>query len=115
LNFILDASINRSKPSYLNNPPDEIKKYDSDVDQDMTLLTVSDKSKNSLRGSVNWFAVHGTSMNNSNHLVSGDNKGFASYMWEMEEFQAGNKAFVGAFAISNAVSYQLYLFTIHNL
>ena len=26
---------------------------------------------------VNWFAVHGTSMNNTNHYISGDNKGYA--------------------------------------
>ena len=25
-------------------------------------------------GLINWFAVHPTSMNNTNHLISGDNK-----------------------------------------
>ena len=29
-----------------------------------------------------WFAVHCTSMNNSNHLISGDNKGYASMLME---------------------------------
>ena len=29
-----------------------------------------------------WFAVHGTSMNPSNTLISGDNKGYASYLFE---------------------------------
>ena len=33
-------------------------------------------------GLISWFAVHCTSMNNSNRLISGDNKGFASYMFE---------------------------------
>ena len=29
-----------------------------------------------------WFAVHCTSMNNTNNLISGDNKGYASYLME---------------------------------
>lgn len=33
-------------------------------------------------GIFTWFAVHCTSMNNSNRLVSGDNKGYASYLFE---------------------------------
>ena len=28
-------------------------------------------------GMVNWYAVHGTSMNNTNKFISGDNKGYA--------------------------------------
>ena len=35
-----------------------------------------------LLGLINWFAVHPTSMNNTNHLISGDNKGKASQMFE---------------------------------
>ena len=31
---------------------------------------------------VNWFAVHPTSMNNTNSLTSGDNKGYASQLFE---------------------------------
>ena len=48
---------------------------------------------------INWFAVHATSMNNINTLVSGDNKGYASYaLREMNErFTApGQGPFVGA-------------------
>ena len=29
-----------------------------------------------------WFPVHTTSMNNTNDLISGDNKGYASYLME---------------------------------
>ena len=29
-----------------------------------------------------WFAVHCTSMNNTNELISADNKGYASYLME---------------------------------
>ena len=35
-------------------------------------------------GAINWFALHGTSMNNTNRLVSGDNKGAASRLFEDE-------------------------------
>ena len=31
-----------------------------------------------------WFAVHCTSMNNTNGLISGDNKGHASYLMEKD-------------------------------
>ena len=31
-----------------------------------------------------WFAVHTVSMNNSNHLISSDNKGYASYLFEQD-------------------------------
>ena len=33
-------------------------------------------------GVINWFAVHPTSMNSTNHLISGDNKGLASQLLE---------------------------------
>lgn len=29
-----------------------------------------------------WFPVHTTSLNNTNDLISGDNKGYASYLME---------------------------------
>ena len=49
----------------------------------MTLLKIEDKNGKP-KGMLNWFAVHGTSMNNTNHLISGDNKGYASYLFEQE-------------------------------
>jgi len=33
-------------------------------------------------GMLNWFAVHPTSMNNTNKLISGDNKGLAAQLFE---------------------------------
>ena len=35
-------------------------------------------------GVISWFPVHCTSMNNSNRLISGDNKGYAAYVFEKE-------------------------------
>jgi hypothetical protein len=54
---------------------------------------------------VNWFAVHGTAMNNTNKLVSGDNKGHASALFEAaynpKGTLPGQGDFVGAFAATN--------------
>ena len=35
-------------------------------------------------GVINWFAVHPTSMNNTNLLINGDNKGLASQLLEKD-------------------------------
>ena len=51
---------------------------------------------------MSWFPVHCTSINNSNSLISGDNKGGAAQL--MEKWAAGSNgsaAFVGAFAQAN--------------
>jgi neutral ceramidase len=55
-------------------------------------------------GVLSWFAVHVTSMENNNHLISGDNKGYAAYLFEREQNAdyAGKAPFVAAFANSNA-------------
>jgi len=65
----------------------------------MTVLRLEDASGTPI-GMIDWFAVHGTSMNNTNLLISGDNKGFAS--WYVERLMNGNKLpgkgkFVAAF------------------
>lgn len=39
-------------------------------------------SDNRPLGMLSFFAVHATSMNNSNRLISGDNKGYASLLFE---------------------------------
>lgn len=55
-------------------------------------------------GSINWFAVHPTSMNNTNTLISGDNKGYASMLFEAEKnpnSRPGRGSFVAAFGSAN--------------
>jgi neutral ceramidase len=106
-----DANINRSPTSYLLNPQEERDMYpDGDTDKGMTLLKIMSKQNpDKILGMLNWFAVHGTSMNNTNTLVSGDNKGYAGYVVEkaVNEKQEGGTVlpgegpFVGAFASSN--------------
>ena len=39
-----------------------------------------------------WFAVHCTSMNNTNGLISSDNKGYASQLFERNMTAQGNLA-----------------------
>lgn len=40
------------------------------------------RADNKPLGVINWFAVHPTSMNYTNHLVSSDNVGYASILFE---------------------------------
>lgn len=109
------ANINRSPTSYLENPEDERALYDADTDLNMVLLRIepesdspsSSSSDDEVLGCLNWFAVHGTSLNNTNRLLSGDNRGYASYYLERqvngpsEKVPAGSGDFVAAFASTN--------------
>ena len=102
------SNINRSPTSYQLNPEAEKAMYDADTDKNMFLLqflATDDSGNQEPMGMVNWFAVHATSMNNTNTLVSGDNKGYASYALERVmngRYSApGMGPFVGAFASSN--------------
>lgn len=68
-------------------------------------LTVDENG--SPMGLINWFPVHCTSMNNTNEMISGDNKGYASYLFEQSvngntsTRQPGRGPFVAAFAQAN--------------
>jgi neutral ceramidase len=110
---VANASINRSPSAYLFNPAAERAKYldqGGDTDHAMVLakFVAKDKSNGTQNiGMVNWFAVHPTSMNNTNLLVSGDNKGYASYVMERgqngptSKVRPGKGPFVAAFASTN--------------
>jgi neutral ceramidase len=103
--LLYDANINRSPTSYLLNPQSERDLYpEGDTDKNMLLLKMVD-SKGTPIGSAAWFAVHGTSMNNTNTLTSGDNKGYASYSLERAlngaDKEVGKGPFVGAFGSTN--------------
>lgn len=86
---LLDAGVNRSPSSYLNNPAAERSKYKYNVDKEMTLVKFVDAQLGPI-GSFNWFATHGTSMSRTNSLISGDNKGAAARFME-DWFQNGQK------------------------
>jgi len=103
---LFDSNINRSPTSYLLNSQSERDQYpDGDTDKTMLQLNfVSEKSGKSI-GVLNWFAVHATSMNNTNTLISGDNKGYAAYALERDingpDSIPGMGPFVAAFASTN--------------
>jgi len=88
---VRDCGGNRSPEAYLNNPdppPDE-------VDNDMTLLKFA-STDGDLKGVINWFAAHPTTMGEKNRLISGDHKGVAAAI--LEKRYGG---IVAAFANSN--------------
>lgn len=101
--ILLDSNINRSPTAYENNPKEEQARYKYNVDKLMTVLKLVDTNGTDI-GMINWFAVHGTCMNNTNKLISGDNKGYASQLME-KHFNPGalpgKGKFVAAFASSN--------------
>jgi len=101
---LLNSNTNRSPSAYLANPQSERDQYPYNVDKTMTLLKFLDQDGNAL-GLLNWFSVHGTSMYNTNQLISGDNKGYAEYLFEKTmngaQTAPGRGPFVAAFAQTN--------------
>ncbi|OBZ83868.1 Neutral ceramidase B [Choanephora cucurbitarum] len=101
---LLDTNINRSPQSYLMNPKKERSQYQHDVDKTMTVLSFRNQAGDDM-GLISWFAVHGVSVNNTNKLINGDNKGYAAYLTEKwfngKNSLSGQGPFVAAFAQSN--------------
>ncbi|XP_038214636.1 neutral ceramidase-like [Zerene cesonia] len=77
------AHMNRSPYSYMYNPEEERSRYDTNTDNELTQVRIV-KPDGSLHGVLNWFAVHTTSMNMTNKLVSSDNLGYAAMRLETE-------------------------------
>ncbi|XP_029047034.2 neutral ceramidase isoform X1 [Osmia bicornis bicornis] len=97
------ANINRSPLAYLNNPKAERDRYKYNVDKALTQMQFIGADEKPL-GVINWFAVHPTSMNNTNHLVSSDNVGYASITFEKamnQDSLVGKGSFVAAFSSTN--------------
>ncbi|SNV18145.1 Neutral ceramidase precursor [Dermatophilus congolensis] len=90
------ATRNRSLPAHRAN-----KNPGSEVDSSMTQLEFR-RSNGQAVGVLNWFAIHPTSFSRKFTKLSGDNKGYASYMFEKQMGGDPNKAgsFVAAFANS---------------
>jgi len=98
--IVENAGANRSMTAYNANPASERARYADPMDREMTLLKIL--GDDGPIGLVNWFAVHPTSMTYDNHLISGDNKGYASLTWEKAKqvkYQHGDN-FIAAFAQS---------------
>ncbi|HOB29285.1 MAG TPA: neutral/alkaline non-lysosomal ceramidase N-terminal domain-containing protein [Bacillota bacterium] len=96
------VTINRSPQAYLNNSAAERAKYLHDVDRVITVIKFESLSGEEL-GIISWFPIHCTSMGKDNGLISGDNKGYASYLYEKYKGTdySARKTFIAAFAQSN--------------
>lgn len=78
-------------------------RYKYDTDKTLTQLKFINEN-NEYIGILNWFAVHPTSMNNTNKLVTSDNVGYASILLENDldpDAFVGQGKVVAAFASSN--------------
>lgn len=100
---LVGSNINRSPTAYENNPVEERAQYKYNVDTEMVMLKFMGQNNNGI-GMINWFPVHCTSMNNTNNLISSDNKGYAEILFESfmdPDARPGESNFVAAFAQSN--------------
>jgi neutral ceramidase len=100
---IADCGRNRSEPAYLRNPQAERDHWSADTDREMLLLKfakVDDQDRERPVGALSWYAIHPTDRGQKNTLVCGDNKGYASSLFEQEMHSDRRKpeTFVAAFA-----------------
>lgn len=99
-----NASANRSRTAFDLNPEADKKHFPDAIDPQMVVLRFRQGSKDV--GAISWFPTHGTSLPNTNTLLSGDNKGYAAYAWEREDlgqdYASKKPGFVAAFAQSAA-------------
>lgn len=92
---LTDASRNRAAPAFAANPVAERQAFPQGIDPLMSVLTFRRGAQDI--GALSFFPTHGTSMTNTNTLISGDNKGYAAWRWEHDT----STPFVAAFAQTN--------------
>ncbi|RKT82691.1 neutral ceramidase [Saccharopolyspora antimicrobica] len=92
---LTDASANRSRSAFDLNPQPDKDHFPLGIDPAVTVLRFAQGSRDV--GAITWFATHGTSMTNTNRLISSDNKGYAAFAWEQLDAD-----FVACFAQTNA-------------
>ena len=89
--FVVNCILSWKEVTYKINIFFFISRYKYDVDKTLTQMQFIGADDKPL-GVINWFAVHPTSMNNTNRLVSSDNVGYASILFEKT---MNNNAMVG--------------------
>jgi len=97
-----DCGYNRSPVAFEKNKEWIGDNNISNTDKEMLLLKFV-KNDGKEIGCINWFAIHPTNRGNKNKLITGDNKGYASYLFEKEmgtDIQT-DETFIAAFANSN--------------
>ncbi|PKZ42818.1 alkaline ceramidase [Kytococcus schroeteri] len=99
-----DASRNRSLAAFEANPAADRAHFPGGIDPTVLVLRFRQGTRDI--GMLNWYPTHGTSLTNTNTLVSGDNKGYAAWSWERELLGQDpldpRPRFVAAFAQSNS-------------
>jgi neutral ceramidase len=102
---VSDCGGNRSAPAYLCNPQAERDQWGADTDRQMLLLKFVkvDGGEERPIGVLSWYAIHATDRGQTNTLVCGDNKGYASFLFEQQMGSDPGQpdAFVAAFANAN--------------
>lgn len=101
---LTNASVNRSRVAFEQNPESDKARFPNAIDPSMTVLRF--KQGGADVGAISWFATHNTSMTNMNTLISVDNKGYAAYQWEHDQkgvrYLDNRPGFVAAFPNTNA-------------
>lgn len=103
---VADCGRNRSEPAYLCNPQAERDRWGADTDREMLLLKfvkIDNGGDERPVGMLNWYPIHPTDRGQKNTLVTGDNKGYASWLFErqMGTDASQRETFVAAFANAN--------------
>jgi neutral ceramidase len=103
---VADCGRNRSPQAYVCNPQAERDRYGADTDRQMLLLKFVNVDKSGEErpvGALSWYAIHPTDYGQKNTLISGDNKGYASALFEaaMGTDPDSPQTFVAAFANAN--------------
>ncbi len=100
--LLTDASVNRARTAFDRDPEADRAVFPDGIDPVTTLVRFERDGE--LVGAINWFAVHATSMPNTNRLISADNKGWAAYTWEQRggDPQGDQPELVTAFAQTNS-------------
>ncbi|GAC54851.1 neutral/alkaline ceramidase [Gordonia amicalis] len=91
-----NASANRSRVAFDANPSSDKKLFPNAIDPQVTVLRLRHVDGKDV-GAITWFSTHGTSLADHNVLIAGDNKGYASYLWERTQ-----PGFVAAFPQTNS-------------
>ena len=97
------ANVNRSLEAFRRNPAADRARSPDAVDRRMTVLRF--EQGGAPVGMLDFFATHGTSMTQTNQLISADNKGYAAHLIEHDVHGvdwAHRGDFVAAFAQTNA-------------
>ncbi|MEH6346675.1 MAG: neutral/alkaline non-lysosomal ceramidase N-terminal domain-containing protein [Bermanella sp.] len=96
---LTDTGINRSTQAYAMNP--DADDYSTDTNQYMTVLKLVKDNGDEI-GMIDWFGIHNVAASQDFRLISGDNKGVASQMFEtLKGTQPPlTQGFVAAFANS---------------